>query len=127
MEEQKNKNGEKESYNAGNNDELVVQGGKWFEKYFIGISKISKGVCTTFYKKNGRCFFLRLNNEICDDCGECEDCDQDLSEKIIKDNYRVVREFDGNNSELGTEIFEHFMNFDDFLEVRGRNNSTFAT
>ena len=127
MEEQINKNGAKGSYNAGNNEELVVQGGKWFEKYYIGISKISKGVCTTFYKKNERCVFLRFNNEICDVCGECEDCDQDLSEKIMKDNFRVVREFDGNNSELGTEIFEHFMNFDDFLEVRGRNNSTFAT
>ena len=127
MEEQININGAKESYNAVINDEMVVQGGKWFEKYFIGISKISKWVCTTFYKKNERCVFLRFNNEICDNCGECEDCDQELSEKIIKDNYRVVREFDGNNSELGTEIFEHFMNFDDFLEVRGRNNSTFAT
>ncbi len=127
MEEQKNKNGAKEPYNAGNHDEINSLGRKWFDKYSIGISKISKGVCTSFYKKNERCFFLRSNNEICDDCGECEDCDQDLSEKIMKDNYRVVREFDGNNSELGTEIFEHFMNFDDFLEVRGRNNSTFAT
>ena len=127
MEEQKNKTGAKEPYNAGNHDEINSLGRKWFEKYEIDISKISKGVCTSFYKKNERCFFLRSNNEICDVCGECEDCDQDLSEKIMKDNYRVVREFDGNNSELGTEIFEHFMNFDDFLEVRGRNNSTFAT
>ena len=56
MEEQINKTGAKEPYNAGNHDEINSLGRKWFDKYSIGISKISKGVCTSFYKKNERCF-----------------------------------------------------------------------
>ena len=127
MEEQKNITETNESHNTGINDEINSLGRKWFEKYFLEIDKISKGVCTSFFKKNDRCVALRFKNDTCGECGKCEDCEQDLSVKIMKDNYKVVREFDGRNSEIGTEIFEHFMNVNDFLGIKGRNNSTFAT
>ena len=87
-----------------------------FEKIFKPLKKLVGSLCWKHYHFG--------DPPVCPECGDCEG--RRLME-IMDDDYRIIRKFEGNNSRIGTEIFENLFDIKGEIQVRGRNKSKFST
>ena len=87
-----------------------------FEKIFKPIKKLVGSVCWKHYHFGTP-----------PQCPECKDCEGRLYEGIIKDDFKIIRKFEGNRSRIGTEIFQNLFEIEGQVLVRGRNKSKFST
>ena len=87
-----------------------------FEKIFKPIKKLVGSVCWKHYHFGTP-----------PQCPECKDCEGRLYEVIIKDDFKIIRKFEGNRSRTGSEIFQNLFEIEGDIQVRGRNKSKFST
>ena len=87
-----------------------------FEEIFKPIKKLVSSVCWKYFHFGTP-----------PQCPECMDCEGRSYENIIKDDYMIIRKFEGNRSRIGSEIFQNLFEIEGKIQIRGRNRSKFST